>query len=180
MRIPLARTALTAALLSSATLFTPAASADELVDAADPARMVSILRGLGHPAQLDTDEVGDPLIRSEVSGTRFAILFWGLFASLVAIWAAELGSLIEVVNRFGSLFYGSILGVFILAVGFPSANSTGALTGMAAGMTVIVSLATFTRLAFLWHNPIGALVVVSVGLLVSALTGNRKLATGNS
>lgn len=77
MRIPLARTALTAALLSSATLFTPAASADELVDAADPARMVSILRGLGHPAQLDTDEVGDPLIRSEVAGTRFAILFYG-------------------------------------------------------------------------------------------------------
>jgi SSS family transporter len=112
--------------------------------------------------------------------SRVAIGFWGLFASLVAIWAVELGSLIEVVNRFGSLFYGSILGVFILAVGFPSANSTGALVGMFTGMTVIVSLATFTKLAFLWHNPIGALVVVSVGLLVSALTGNRKLATGNS
>jgi Na+/proline symporter len=111
--------------------------------------------------------------------SRIAILFWGVFASLVAIWAVELGSLIEVVNRFGSLFYGSILGVFILAVGFPSANSTGALTGMVAGMTVIVSLASFTRLAFLWHNPIGALVVVSVGLIVSALTGNRKLETGN-
>ncbi|HUQ89030.1 MAG TPA: hypothetical protein VM096_15840, partial [Vicinamibacterales bacterium] len=102
--------------------------------------------------------------------SRLATLFWGLFASFVAIWAVELGSLIEVVNRFGSLFYGSILGVFILAVGFPRANSTGALTGMVVGMTVIVSLATFTKLAFLWHNPIGALVVVSVGLLVSELT----------
>ncbi len=50
-----------------------------------------------------------------------------VFASIVAIWAVELGSLIEVVNRFGSLFYGSILGVFILAIGFPRANSTGAL-----------------------------------------------------
>ncbi|HEX7034134.1 MAG TPA: YbjN domain-containing protein [Pseudomonadales bacterium] len=77
MRIPLAGAALTAALASSVTLFAPAASADELVDAADPARMISILRGLGHPAQLDTDEVGDPLIRSEVGGTRFAILFYG-------------------------------------------------------------------------------------------------------
>jgi Na+/proline symporter len=105
--------------------------------------------------------------------SRLAILFWGLFASFVAIWAVELGSLIEVVNRFGSLFYGSILGVFILAVGFPRANSTGALAGMVAGMTVIVSLATFTRLAFLWHNPIGALVVVSVGLIVSELTRKR-------
>jgi len=111
--------------------------------------------------------------------SRIAILFWGLFASFVAIWAAELGSLIEVVNRFGSLFYGSILGVFILAVGFPRANSTGALAGMVAGMTVIVSIATFTKLAFLWHNPIGALVVVSVGLLVSTLTGSREPGAGN-
>ena len=46
--------------------------------------------------------------------------FWGLFASVVAVWAAELGSLIEVVNRFGSFFYGSILGVFILAIGVPA------------------------------------------------------------
>jgi SSS family solute:Na+ symporter len=111
--------------------------------------------------------------------SRIAILFWGLFASFVAIWAAELGSLIEVVNRFGSLFYGSILGVFILAVGFPRANSTGALAGMVAGMTVIVSLATFTTLAFLWHNPIGAFVVVSVGLAVSALTRNAEPGTRN-
>ena len=51
---------------------------------------------------------------------------WGLFACAVAVWAAELGSLIEVVNRFGSFFYGSILGVFILAVAFPRATSTGA------------------------------------------------------
>ena len=42
---------------------------------------------------------------------------WGLFACVVAIFAANLGSLIEVVNRFGSFFYGSILGVFMLAIG---------------------------------------------------------------
>ena len=69
------------------------------------------------------------------------------------------------------LFYGSILGVFILAVGFKRANSTGAFAGMIAGMTVIVLVATYTKIAFLWHNPIAAFVVVSVGLAVSAMTG---------
>jgi Na+/proline symporter len=103
--------------------------------------------------------------------SRVATAFWGVFASVIAIWAAELGSLIEVVNRFGSLFYGSILGVFILAVGFKRANSTGAFAGMIAGMTVIVLVATYTKIAFLWHNPIAAFVVVSVGLAVSAMTG---------
>jgi SSS family transporter len=106
--------------------------------------------------------------------SRLATMFWGLFASIVAIWAVELGSLIEVVNRFGSLFYGSILGVFILAVGFPRANGTGAFAGMIAGMTVILAVASFTKIAFLWHNPIAAIVVVSVGMAVSLMTGNRE------
>ena len=55
--------------------------------------------------------------------SKVAMLFWAVFASVVAIWAVELGSLIEVVNRFGSFFYGSILGVFLLAIGWSRANS---------------------------------------------------------
>ena len=45
-----------------------------------------------------------------------ATAFWGCFACVVAVYASSLGSLIEVVNRFGSFFYGSILGVFMLAI----------------------------------------------------------------
>ena len=100
--------------------------------------------------------------------SRLATGFWGLFASGVAVWAAELGSLIEVVNRFGSFFYGSILGVFILAVGFRSATANGAFVGLIAGMGSVAWAASFTDVAFLWHNVIGAIVVVVVGLTVSA------------
>jgi Na+/proline symporter len=96
-----------------------------------------------------------------------ATAFWGLFASIVAVWAAELGSLIEVVNRFGSFFYGSILGVFILAVGAPRATANGAFVGLIAGMGSVAWAATYTKVAFLWHNVIGAVAVVVVGLLVS-------------
>ena len=69
--------------------------------------------------------------------SRAATGFWGLFACGVAVWAAELGSLIEVVNRFGSFFYGSILGVFILAIGFRSATGNGAFIGLVAGMASV-------------------------------------------
>jgi SSS family solute:Na+ symporter len=99
--------------------------------------------------------------------SRFATGFWGIFASVVAVWAAELGSLIEVVNRFGSFFYGSILGVFILAVGGRYATANGAFVGLLAGMTAVAWAAAFTRVAFLWHNVIGAVAVVVVGLAVS-------------
>ena len=106
--------------------------------------------------------------------SRLATGFWGLFATGVAIWAAELGSLIEVVNRFGSYFYGSILGVFILAIGFRGATPTGAFVGLIAGMACVGVAATFTDVAFLWHNVTGAVAVVVIGMLVSAFTARRK------
>jgi len=115
-------------------------------------------------------------VRAEASDAHFlrvsrlATGFWGLFASIVAVWAAELGSLIEVVNRFGSFFYGSILGVFILAVGFPRATANGAFIGLVAGMGAVAWAASSTNVAFLWHNVIGAVAVVIVGLAVSAVT----------
>ena len=106
--------------------------------------------------------------------SRAATGFWGLFASAVAVWAAELGSLIEVVNRFGSFFYGSILGVFILAVGFPRATGNGAFIGLIAGMGSVAWAATYTNVAFLWHNVIGAVVVVLVGMTISFLQPVRS------
>jgi solute:Na+ symporter, SSS family len=106
--------------------------------------------------------------------SKFAMLFWAVFASVVAIWAVELGSLIEVVNRFGSFFYGSILGVFLLAIGWRRCNSTGAFVGLVAGMSVVGYVALNTSVAFLWHNLIGAVVVFGVGMIVSELTGPRK------
>jgi hypothetical protein len=106
--------------------------------------------------------------------SKIATGLWGLFACVVAVWAAELGSLIEVVNRFGSFFYGSILGVFILAVAFPRSTGNGAFIGLLAGMGSVAWVASFTRLAFLWHNVVGAVAVVIVGVVVSAVDRGRK------
>jgi Na+/proline symporter len=102
--------------------------------------------------------------------SRFATGFWGLFASVVAIWSAELGSLIEVVNRFGSFFYGSILGVFLLAIGWRRANGHGAFAGLIAGMTAVGLVEVYTDIEFLWLNVVGAVTVFVVGAIVSAVT----------
>ena len=102
--------------------------------------------------------------------------FWGIVACFVAVYAAGLGSLIEVVNRFGSFFYGSLLGVFVLALGFKRSTGTGAFVGLLAGMAVVAAVAfhpATSRISFLWHNPIGVIAVVVVGLLVSLMTRPR-------
>jgi Na+/proline symporter len=101
---------------------------------------------------------------------------WGLFACGVAVWAAELGSLIEVVNRFGSFFYGSILGVFILAILVPRANGHGAFFGLIAGMASVAWAAYYTDVAFLWHNVVGAVVVLVAGTVISVATGRGRRA----
>lgn len=98
---------------------------------------------------------------------KLSTMFWGLFACVVATQAATLGSLIEVVNRFGSFFYGSILGVFLLAM-IPMARGVGAFVGLIAGMSTVAAVAFGApQVSFLWHNVIGALTVVVVGLLLS-------------
>jgi hypothetical protein len=101
--------------------------------------------------------------------SRGATAFWGLFAAIVAMYATSLGSLIEVVNRFGSFFYGSILGVFILAIGLPRTTSNAAFLAIFAGMGSVAWTFLYTNVAFLWHNVIGAVAVVIVGMIVTEL-----------
>lgn len=104
--------------------------------------------------------------------SKGATAFWGVFACVVATYAATLGSLIEVVNRFGSFFYGSILGVFILAM-IPRTTGRGSFFGLIAGMSLVAYVNfQMPQVAFLWHNVIGAVTVVVVGLLLS-MTGPK-------
>ncbi len=98
--------------------------------------------------------------------SRAATGLWGVFACIVATFAATLGSLIEVVNRYGSFFYGSILGVFILAM-VPRAGANGAFVGLILGMSAVAGVNHWApTVAFLWYNVIGAVTVVVVGLLM--------------
>ena len=100
--------------------------------------------------------------------SRVFTALWGAFACLVALQAGRLGSAIEVVNRFGSYFYGSILGVFALAVLAPRATGRGAFSGLLAGMAAVALVSQLTDVAFLWYNVVGAGTVFAVGILVSA------------
>lgn len=102
---------------------------------------------------------------------------WGIFACLVALQAGRLGSLIEVVNKFGSYFYGSLLGVFVLAIGTRRTNGHGAFVGLLAGMATVAVVANTTRISFLWYNVVGCVAVVLVGIVVSRLTGGAPPAT---
>ncbi len=100
--------------------------------------------------------------------SKLATGFWGLFACVIAMRAANQGSLIEVVNRYGSYVYGSLLGVFILAILTRRATARGAFWGLLAGIAAVFAVAIeLPWITYLWYNLIGALVVVLVGMAIS-------------
>jgi len=98
---------------------------------------------------------------------RAATVFWGAYAVVGASYAKGLGSLIEVVNVLGSLFYGGMLGVFVLAFFFRRVRARGAFYGVLAGEAAIFACWYYTSIAFLWYNVIGCLVVIGFGLAIS-------------
>lgn len=132
--------------------------------------------------RLDTKDRGEAWY---LKSSRIATLFGGILATLAAIAFGETSSIIELVNKIGSYFYGSILGVFILLLWVKKANGFGALTGLVSGMGTVFLLDRlyehadsirlvmpwdkipdgFTKsVEYLWLNPVGTLVVVLVGI----------------
>ena len=105
--------------------------------------------------------------------SKIATGLWGIFACVVALYAGRLGSLIEVVNKFGSYFYGSLLGVFVLAIGTKRATGNGAFFGLLAGIATVAVVGNLTKISFLWYNVVGCVAVVAVGMLISLVETKR-------
>lgn len=101
--------------------------------------------------------------------SKLATAFWGLFAVTFAQYAGQLGSLVEAVNRLGSLFYGTILGIFLLAFYLKRVGGTAAFVGAVIGEAVVLYCFFFTQIAFLWFNVIGAAAVVLAALAINPL-----------
>jgi SSS family transporter len=105
--------------------------------------------------------------------SRLATLFWGAYAVSFAQYGKNLGALIEAVNIVGSLFYGGMLGVFVIAFFMPRVRANAAFLGVIAGEAAIFSAHLFTGISFLWYNVIGCVVVVAVALAITAFIGSN-------
>jgi Na+/proline symporter len=104
-----------------------------------------------------------------LTASRWATLFWGAYAVLFAGWGKKLGSLIVAVNVVGSLFYGSLLGCFVVAFAFKRVGGTAVFLGMLAGEAAIFWTFLRGNISYLWYNVIGCVVVVTVALALTWL-----------
>jgi SSS family transporter len=102
-----------------------------------------------------------------LQASKTATVIWGILAIAVAMFANKLGSLIEAVNILGSLFYGTILGIFIVAFFLKKVQGTSVFYAAIAAELFVISMFIFDSVAFLWLNLIGCLLVVVISLLIS-------------
>ena len=107
--------------------------------------------------------------RHYLNVTRLSTVFWGVFALVLSERASRLGSLIEAVNILGSIFYGTVLGVFMLAFFFKRVGGTAAFVAALAGQCVVFYLFFFTKISFLWYNVFGCLAVIAAALTIQVV-----------
>jgi Na+/proline symporter len=104
-----------------------------------------------------------------VAASRWATFFWGVFCIAVAQYASRLGSMIEAVNILGSLFYGTILGIFLVAFYFKNIGSRAVFWGGIIGEIFVVASYVIDLTAFLWLNLIGCVLVIVFAALIEKI-----------
>jgi hypothetical protein len=94
-------------------------------------------------------------------------MVWGIFCVLAAQFAYNLGNtLIEAVNILGSWFYGTILGVFLVAFYFKRVGGNAVFIAAIFAELVVISISRWTQISFLWLTGIGAAAVILFSLIL--------------
>jgi len=99
---------------------------------------------------------------------------WGLFAILFATLASRLDNLIQAVNILGSLFYGTILGIFVVGFYLKSIKANAVFWAAVVAEALVILTYTTTEIGFLWLNPIGCLLVIGFGYLFQVILPQKK------
>jgi len=121
-------------------------------------------QALGRPAGSRTHDL---------HASQLAMVAWGIIVLGIASAASLFANLIEAVNILGSLFYGTILGLFVVALFLRRITATPVLIGAIAAELLVVGLFFTSSLGYLWFNVIGCATVVGVSAVLQAVLPAR-------
>lgn len=110
-----------------------------------------------------------------LKASKLTTVFWGIYAITFALFANQLGSLIEAVNILGSLVYGTILGIFLVAFYLKKVNGSAVFYSAIVAELIVLYCFIFTSIPFLWYNVIGCLAVIGLSLLINPFFSTKKL-----
>ncbi len=130
-----------------------------------------------HKVHVDENEIED---LKRYNQSKWATLGWGVFCIAVAQFSSGLGSLIEVVNVYGSVFYGVILGIFLVAFYMKKIGGNAVFWAAVIGETIVVVLFVLDNkgiigLGFLWLTVVGTAAVISLSWLAEKLFPKKQV-----
>lgn len=108
-----------------------------------------------------------------VRAGKVVTVFWGVVATITALYFDGVGSIIEVINRVGSWFYGSLLGIFVMALFMRRAGDLAGALGLLGGMGAVLLVHMTVKVEFLWYNVVGLVGVLIVGFVTSLFVKRR-------
>lgn len=106
--------------------------------------------------------------------SRISTLAWGLFCMAAALFASKMGNLVEAVNVLGSLFYGTILGIFLVAFYVKKVKGNAVLIPAIITELFVIVCWYFDVMAFLWLNVLGCVMVMGLSYLNMVLKRNKQ------
>lgn len=111
--------------------------------------------------------------------SKLATVVWGVFAIMFALYANRLGTLVEAVNILGSLFYGTILGIFLVAFYLKSVKGGAAFYAGIVAEIGVMACFLFTDISFLWYNVVGCFLVIFFSIPIDYYLRRRAIMNGN-
>jgi SSS family solute:Na+ symporter len=115
-----------------------------------------------------------------LSISRWMTVAWGIFCIITALYAGQVGNLIEAVNILGSLFYGTILGIFLVAFYLKNIDGTSVFYAALVAECFVVVVWWMDVMAFLWLNVVGCLLLILIAWLIHACRGNKPVVNSAS
>ena len=109
-----------------------------------------------------------------VNLSKWLTLGWGILAIIFALSAQLVENLIEAVNILGSVFYGTILGVFLTAFFLKKVGSRAVLIGIVVGQLTVFVLFYYEAVGYLWFNVIGCAIVMIVSYITSLFSSKLE------
>lgn len=135
------------------------------------------LNSLASSSMMDIQLLNNKTELSEAQQLRYGrlhTLFWGVFSIVVAMFATQMGSLIEAVNVLGSLFYGTILGIFLVAFYMKRIKGHAVFYAALVAEVLVVVVYLLDVISFLWLNVVGALLVIVISIFIPQRAGSEQ------
>jgi solute:Na+ symporter, SSS family len=135
------------------------------------------LNALGTTTTIDLWRHVRPLAASdEARNVRVAKRFtalWGVFAVGFALFVGFAENLIEAINILGSIFYGVVLGIFLVAFFFRRVGGSAVFFGALAAQALVIAMFLSLNIGYLWYNLIGCAACLAFSILLQAVLRSR-------